>query len=357
MSHRRSRLLTVLASSLALPLASITASFGDIVTLSSDASTKTSKDGLVRGTVISESTTKVEVKLGNTVTPIPSNEIVSIKYDGQPASLEQAQAKEAANSLMEAADLYKKAAAEASSKPFIAEDAAFGQARVMTELALNDASKAAEATDLLDKFSRTYKTGRHIAQALESLAKLQIARENYTGVEATLGQLAKLPGGDDRASILRIKILTRKGQTEQAIGELDKVIASAPEGSAKKRDAQLAKAESLVSLRKFGEAESLLNAVIKASPAEDAATQAAAHNSLGDCLKAAGRPKEALYAYLHTDLLFSKEKDEHARALAQLAQLWKDPQLNRPDRAEEALERLKQEYPRSHFLSGASSGR
>ncbi len=75
--------------------------------------------------------------------------------------------------------------------------------------------------------------------------------------------------------------------------------------------------------------------MIKAAPAEDAATQAAAHNTLGDCLRAAGRPKEALYAYLHTDILFSKEKDEHAKALAQIAQLWRDPQLNRPDRAEE----------------------
>ena len=64
-------------------------------------------------------------------------------------------------------------------------------------------------------------------------------------------------------------------------------------------------------------------------------------------------PEEALYAYLHTDLLFSKEKDEHARALAQIAQLWR-PQLNRPDRAEEALERLKQEYPRSPYRHAAA---
>ncbi len=186
---------------------------------------------------------------------------------------------------------------------------------------------------------------------------MQIAKENYSGVEQTLAQLAKLPGGDDRASILRIKILTKKGQPDQAIGELDKVIASGTEGSNKKRDAQLAKAEILVGQRKFAEAEALLNAVIKGSSPEDAATLATAYNSMGDCLRAAGRPKEALYAYLHTDLLFSKEKDEHARALAQLAQLWKDPQLNRPDRAEESLERLKQEYPRSPYLANLNGTR
>ena len=353
MTPRRKRLLPILATSLLLPLASISATLGDIVTLTPDATTKGAAGGMVRGTVISESPTKIEVKLGNTVTPIPTNEIVSIKYDNDPASLEQARIKEAANALAEAADLYKKASAEASARPFIAEDAAFGQARVMTELALTDPSKTAEAIGLLESFSRTYKNGRHIGPALESLAKLQIAKENFPGVEQTLAQLVKLPGGEDRASLYRIKILTRRGSLDQAITELDKVIASAAEGSARKRDAQLAKAESLVSLRKFSEAEALLKGIIKGSGAEDAATQAAAHNSLGDCLRAAGRPKEALYAYLHTDLLFSKEKDEHARALAQISQLWRDPQLNRSDRAEEALERLKQEYPRSPYLSSS----
>jgi tetratricopeptide (TPR) repeat protein len=357
MIHRRSRLLTALAGSLVLPMVAISVAIGDVVNLTADATTKGASGGMIRGTVISESFSKVEVKLGNTVTAIPTNEIVSITYDGDPASLEQAKAKESANSLGEAADLYKKAATEASARPFIVEDALFGQVRATTELALNDPSKSAEAIALLETFSRTYKNGRHIGPALESLAKLQLAKENYAGVEQTLAQLSKLPGGDDRASIFRIKILTRRGNLDQAIVELDKLIASAPDGSVKKRDAQLAKAESLVTQRKYPEAETLLKGVIKASGAEDAATQAAAHNALGDCLKAAGRPKEALYAYLHTDLLFGKEKDEHARALAQLAQLWRDPQLNRPDRAEEAMERLKQEYPRSPYLTGTPAPR
>ena len=354
MTSRRLRLLPIMASSLILPLASLAISRGDVVTLTPDATVKGAAGGLIRGTVISESPAKVEVKLGNTVTTIPTNEVVSVTYDNDPASLEQAKVKEAANALAEAADLYKKAAAEASAKPFIAEDAAFGQVRVTTEMALTDPSRAAEAIALLESFSRGYKNGRHIGPALESLARLQLARENYAGVDQTLAQLAKLPGGDERASTFRIKVLTRKGSLDQALAELDKVIATAADGSARKRDAQLARAETLVALKKYPEAEALLKGLIQAAGAEDAATQATAHNALGDCLRAAGRPKEALYAYLHTDLLFGKEKEEHARALAQIAQLWRDPQLNRPDRAEEVLERLKQEYPRSPHLAPAA---
>jgi tetratricopeptide (TPR) repeat protein len=351
MTRRRHRALPVLVSSLMIPLVALSASFGDVVTLTPDAATKAGTSGTVRGTVISESPTKVEVKLGEKITAVPTADIASIDYDGDPPSLESARTKEASNALVEAADLYKKAAAEASTRPFIAEDAAFGQVRVITELALIEPTRTNEAIGLLEAFSRTYKNGRHIALALESLAKLQLAKENYSGLEQTLTQLAKLPGGDDRASLYRIKILTRKGSLDQAVVELDKVISGSPDGSVKKRDAQIAKAEALVSQKKFGDAEALIKGVIKAAPAEDAATQAAAHNTLGECLRAAGRPKEALFAYLHTDMLFSKEKDEHAKALSQLARLWRDPQLNRPDRAEEVLERLKQEYPRSPYLN------
>jgi tetratricopeptide (TPR) repeat protein len=352
MTRRRSRALPVLASSLIVPLLAISASLADVVTLTPDAVTKGDSAGKVRGTVVAETPTKVDVKLGSTVTTIPTNEVASIEYDNSPPSLESARSKEAANALAEAADLYKKAAADASTKPFIAEDAAFGQVRAIAEIALIEPARTGEAIGLLETFSRTYKNGRHIGPALETLAKLQLAKENYGGLETTLAQLAKLPGGDDRTSLYRIKILTRKGSLDQAIAELDKVIAAAPEGSVKRRDAQIAKAESLVGQKKFKDAETLIKGVIKAAPAEDAGTQSAAHNTLGECLKAAGRPKEALWAYLQTDTLFSKDKEEHAKALAQIAQLWRDPQLNRPDRAEETIERLKQEYPRSPYLSG-----
>jgi len=335
----------------AMATVAATSALGDVVTLTPDATTKGAAGGVVRGTVTSESTTKVEVKLGNNVTSIPTAEVASITYDGHPASLEQAQAKDAASSFAEAAELYKKAAGEAASKPFIAEDAAFGQARATADLAQNDPAKVADAIGLLDAFSRTYKSGRHVGPALEALASLQIARENFPGAEATLASLAKLPRGDERSASLRIKILSKKGQTAQAIVEIDKMIAANPEGSARKRDATLAKAEALVSLKKFPEAEAIVRSVIKAAPPEDATTQAIAHNTLGDCLRAAGKSKEALYAYLHTDLLFSKDKEEHARALGQIAQLWRE--LKRPDRADETAERLKQEYPRSpHAQAG-----
>ncbi len=348
----RRRAAGTVGGALIVPLLAASLTLADVVTLTPDATTKGAAGGVVRGTVTSESPSKVEVKLGNNITTIPTAEVASIVYDGHPVSLEQAQAKEAAGTLADAIELYKKAATEASARPFVAEDAAFGQAHATADLAQSEPGKVAEAISLLDAFSRKYKDGRHVAPALESLAQLQIARENYPGAEATLAALSKLPRGDERSASLRIKMMSRKGQTAEAIGEIDKMIATNPEGSVRKRDATLAKAEALVSLKKYVEAEALVRSVIKGAGPEDATTQAIAHNTLGDCLRAAGKSKDALYAYLHTDLLFSKDRDEHAKALGQIAQLWRE--MKRPDRADEALERLKQDYPKSAAAQNAN---
>ena len=102
-------------------------------------------------------------------------------------------------------------------------------------------------------------------------------------------------------------------------------------------------------MKQFPKAETLLREVIQANPPEDAAAQAPAYNTLGDCLRAANRPKDALLAYLHTDLLYSKDKEEHPRALHQIVELYR--QLKQDGRADEFAQRLKQEYPRSPWTA------
>ena len=123
-----------------------------------------------------------------------------------------------------------------------------------------------------------------------------------------------MPKGAERAAVLRTKLLARQNKHKEAIVELDKLIAGSPKGSERLRAAQLAKAESLAAMKDYTKAETLLREVIQATPPEDAAGQAPAYNTLGDCLRAANRPKDALLAYLHTDLLYSKDKEEHPRA-------------------------------------------
>jgi tetratricopeptide (TPR) repeat protein len=340
----------ILTLSIALGLACATSVRADLIALIPNSTFK-SPGNVVRGTVVAETPTEVKVRNGNAEQSVPVSQIASIRYDGSPGSLALAQSRESAGNLAEAADNYKKAAADSATKPFILEDALFNQARVTADLGLTDPAKTDAAIALLDAFLKAHSNGRHTVPALESLAKLQMQKGSFDAVVLTIDRLSKIPETADRASVLRARVASRKGDYTSSIGELDSIITSAPDGSTKKRDAQLAKAESLVAMKKFPEAEGLVRGVIKVAPAEDFATQALAHNTLGDCLRAAGRPRDAMFAYLHTDLLFFKDKEEHPKALAKIIQLWREQ--SRPDRADEVLERLKQEYPRSPYTAAA----
>ena len=57
-------------------------------------------------------------------------------------------------------------------------------------------------------------------------------------------------------------------------------------------------------------------------------------------MREANRPKDALIAYLHTDMLYAKNKEEHARALYNLSKLF-DSVRGDAQRAKECLDRLK----------------
>jgi tetratricopeptide (TPR) repeat protein len=327
---------------------------GDEVSLIRGTTVKQQIGGRVLGQVQSESPTEVVVQLGASTISVPTDQIVSIRYDGQTATFQLAESRESAGQLAEAADLFKKAATETAGRPYPLQAALFREARVLGDLALVEPERMKEARDKLNQFLRTYAHSRHLVAARETLARLQIHAGDFAGADATIAELAKFPKAGDRAAVLRTKVLARQGKHNDAIAELDRLITSSQKGSERQRAAMLAKAENLAGMKKFKEAETLVREVIQANPPEDAAAQAPAYNTLGDCLRAANRPKEALIAYLHTDMLYSKDKEEHPRALHEISAMFR--LLKQDARADEFAQRLKQEYPRSAWNRAAAEG-
>src|SRR4051812_49389368 len=102
---RSRRLLPAGSLTLVLALAALPAPADDVV-LVPNAKVKTAPGGGGGGTVRWESRRGVVVKLGATTTSVPTAEIASISYTGQPPSLVQAESRESAGALAEAADLY-----------------------------------------------------------------------------------------------------------------------------------------------------------------------------------------------------------------------------------------------------------
>src|SRR5262249_37308545 len=193
---------------------------------------------------------------------------------------------------------------------------------------------------------------RHLAAAREALARLQLATEDFSGAEATIAELAKLPRGGERAVVLGTKVLARQGKHAEAIAELDRLIAGSPKGSDRQRAPILAKPAALAGMKKFPAPKPLSPQLTQHNRAEAPPAQPPAYNTLGDCLRAANRPKDALIAYLHTDLLYSKDKEEHPRALHAISVLFRKLKLD--GRADEFAQRLKTEYPHSRWTTAKS---
>ncbi|MDG3005711.1 tetratricopeptide repeat protein [Paludisphaera mucosa] len=333
-----------LALALGLTLAAATAR-GDVVQLIAGSAFKPSQGGAVRGQVTAESPTEVAVSLGASTVNVPTDQIESIEYQGQPAALQLGETNAAAGRAAEAIAQFQKAATEAAGKPFVIEAAKFGEATLLGELALTEPDRVKEALTRLTGFLQAYPKGRHVVATRESLARLQLHAQDYKGAEANIAELAKLAPGAGRAAVLKARLLLKEGDFQGAAADLDRLIAAAPENSAQQVELKLVKAETLIAASKYDEAESLVRQVIAAAPAEDAAVQSKAYNTLGDCQNAAARPKDALLAYLHVDLLYSKDKEEHPRALRRIEQLFR--KMGQLPRADEYGQRLKQDYPNS----------
>ncbi len=178
-----------------------------------------------------------------------------------------------------------------------------------------------------------YPGGRHIAAAREALARLQIHSGDYAGAEATIATLARMPKAGERAAVLRTRVLATAREARRGhrrAGSPDRLVAQGLANGSEPPCSPRPRASPPP--RSSRKPRPCVREVIQGNPAEDAASQAPAYNTLGDCLRAANRPKEALIAYLHTDMLYSKDKEEHPRALAAIAAIVPPAQAGRPRR-------------------------
>ena len=342
----------LLALGLTFTLAILAPVLADDVVLIEGSKLKPASGNRIRGQIKSETPAAVTIEVNGVAQVVPLDQIESVGYDGQSAEYVRANSLFNGGDLVRAAEAFQKAANDQAAKPLARQAALYGRARSLAESALADPSGQAAAITALEAFTKDNPNGRHTAGALESLAKLRILKGDLDQAAAAANQLAALKGAETRAAIVNARVAAARGNFSEAVSTLDGLLGSLPAGLPARVEALLAKAESQAGLKQFAEAETTVNEVIKSAPPEDYATLASAYQTLGDCRRVANKPKDALIAYLHVDILFNRAKDQHPKAMAQIVQLWR--QLKRDDRADEVLERLRQEYPKSPYLAAAT---
>ena len=327
-------------------------------------------DTPLRGTVSSISKTEVTIKSSSsTERKLQVNEILVIRWDQEPTDLNLRRNDERNGKLPEALAGYEKALKDSRAiQTNLRDDLSFLMARVTAKMALLDSSKIDDAVKKLETFRTSHSDHFRYYEALEYLVRLYSAKKDDTQLGAIVVEMNTAPWNDYKmmAQNYQARAQLLKGDVDAALISYNAVIArpaNSPSELSRRSEAMLGKASCMHHNNQSAEAVKLLEEAVGQLPEEETAILAEAYVRMGDILRAeadrlqqqgdsAGRllkSKEATLAYLHLDVLqnLSREKALHAEALYHLSQLWKT--IRHPDRAADAADRLKTDYPNSQW--------
>ncbi len=231
----------------------------------------------------------------------------------------------------------------------IKQDLQYYRALALSKAAIpsGDGKKIAEAGKMMFEFVQTNSRSYHFYDACELLGDLLIAAGKPGPAEQFYGRVAKAPWPDYqmRAGVAMGRALLASGKADEAQKTFQSVIDTDARGELADRQrmaATLGKARCLAESKQIEAAVKLAQQIIDKADAEQSDLNAQAYNILGLAYRKAGRAKEALWAFLHVEVLYPSEPAARIEALENLVPLWKE--LQKPERAAEAERVLKDEY-------------
>lgn len=304
-------------------------------------------------TTVTQNDLTLKPSIGTAI-KIPANDILKVEWDGERPQMKIARNAETAGRLDEAITKYTEELKQAGTKARLKADIQFLIARSTAKAAYADPKRLDEAITKLEAFRKANTTNFRYYEALGYLGEVYLIKKDATNAKAIFKLMSSAAAVDTKLSARNssARLLLQQNDIAGALKEYQAVVAAA--GTAKsaaelsrKFEAMLGTATCLQQQKKYDDAVKALDDVITQVSPRDTKIQAGAYLRQGDCLQALGKPKDALLAYLHVDVLFSAHPGLHAESLYHLAKLWKS--VGREDRAEEAATKLKRDYPNSEW--------
>ncbi|HZN36204.1 MAG TPA: hypothetical protein VFB80_20385 [Pirellulaceae bacterium] len=305
------------------------------------------KGQITQGIITEMGRDKVKLDTSGLSRDFQVNEIRSITYADEPSELNSARNAAVRKSYSEALTDLKKLDGMPPTRDVIRQDVEFYKALSLAKLAMTEGGDKAAASAAMLNFAKSAPQNFHFYEAAEVMGDLAVASGNFADAVRFYGPVATAPWGDYqmRANNAIGRALAADKQFDPAIGKFDAVLASDLATAEAVHQKQLATVGKSVCLAETGKADqgiAALQEIIAKNDPADAALFARTYNALGRCYLKQTKPKEALQAFLHTDLLFSAEPDAHAEALFYLSTLWND--MNKTERGLAARTTLQQRY-------------
>lgn len=306
------------------------------------------------GDISSMTSHEVTLKMRSKTRTVPVNQIVSISLGGSPSSLTLARLAAVNGRFEDALKTLNKIKPGDAKRDLVKQDIAFYKAYCTAQLALSGSGEVQAAGKTLNAFVKAYPNNYHWLKANEVVGDLLVANKSFGKAAIYYDKLAKAPWPDYRmkAQVAIGRSRLAEGKPAEALQAFENVLATKATGAAAETQtmfARLGKARCLAQENKPDEAIELVNEIILATDPEQTRLLARAYNALGTALRKAGKPNDALLAFLHVDVLYFSSPEDHAEALANLAELWNE--IHRPERAVQARQTLLQRYKNSRWAT------
>jgi hypothetical protein len=208
--------------------------------------------------------------------------------------------------------------------------------------AKDDPTRVDAAITALTEAKSNLSEGWEIVPALQLLAKLQVEKGDAEGASKTYSDLAEVPGIPAaeklQNQLLGAGFLLRINKFADAEAKLKQLASTIPADDPQRTFVDVYLAQSQMAQGRFDGVEAKLKAAILAN--EDKKLRALSHNFLGDYHRSKGEKDLAFWEYLKVDTLYNEDKEEHAKALYYLSQLF-DAAKNDRERAAGCLAKLK----------------
>jgi tetratricopeptide (TPR) repeat protein len=296
-------------------------------------------------------TSKDKIVLDTTPPKVfPINEIKYVQFPSEPRDLTEARNAAVDGHWDQVLDWLNKIPPPQLTNDAIRQDADYYRALASARLAASGVGDARAAGTALFDFLKVNKDSYHFYEANEAAGDLLMAMGRYDQAPNYYAALASAPWPDYkmRAAVAMGNVLLAQSKYDEALRQFQSALSTDTKGKDVEMQvlgAQVGKAKCLVELDRAKDAVKLLNEAIEQAPAENNQLYAIAYNALGGAYVKMKQPEDALYAYLHVDVLYNQSPEQHAEALYHLKDLW--AQLNKPDRAKQAADELKSRYPSS----------
>lgn len=307
------------------------------------------------GTIKSISRTGLKIETGGREVEVPVTEIKSVNFADEPRDVTTARRALAEGRLNNALQAVESLDASRLQPPGLAADVRFLVAFCSARLALSgERGTLDQASEAVAAFLASDPESMHYYSALGLSGEVAVARGAYPDAEKSFAGLVESPWAETqqqgRLKLARVlELQDRYEEAEASYRQVGAVESATAASRQAKLSARVGMARCAASRGEAGQAIEQLQQMIVEESSTNTELFAQIYNALGLAQLRAGRTKEAINAFLHTDLLYYQSSDYHAEALYYLGDLFAE--IGRVPESSEARERLKSRYGSSPWAA------